>query len=122
MVRPSITGETIVVQVEDALLVWTDGLLSSTNREYVKIAKWVSENGLNIDLTPDGPSIKANLEDKEHPEQALAALMGVIPGRGRILQAPDSVLALLPYPQVQEDPEETFIQYDDEYLVENTDS
>ncbi len=118
MVRPSITGETIVVQVEDALLVWTDGLISSTNREYVKTAKWVSENGLNIDLTPDGPTIKANLDDKEHPEQALAALMGVIPGRGRILQAPDSVLALLPYPQVEENAEEAFAQYDDVYWVE----
>lgn len=99
MPRPSITGKTIVVQVENAVLTWTDGLLSSTDHSYLKTAKWLAEYEIPVDLTPDGPTITAKLDDVEHPERALAAMMGVIPGRGRILDAPQSVLDLLPYEQ-----------------------
>ena len=106
MPRPSITGETIVVQVEDAILIWTDGLLSSTDHSYLKTAKWLSEHEIPVDLTPEGPSILARLDDLEHPERALAAMMGVIPGRGRILDAPKTVLNLLPFPQEETTDEE----------------
>lgn len=114
MARPSITGKTIVVQVENDLVVWTDGLISSDNKEYVKTAKWLSERHMPISVTIDGPTILCDLNDKEAPEKALAALMGIIPGRGRILQAPDNVLKLLPFYVEEPDEENLWIENEEE--------
>ena len=97
MGRPSITGETIVIAIEDDLLVWTDGLISGTNKDLVNAAILIGEQELLISLTPDGPEILASLDVITAPERAVAAMMGVLPGRARILQAPDYVLDLLPF-------------------------
>jgi len=97
MGRPSITGETIVIAIEDDLLVWTDGLISGTSRELVDKAILIGEQELLISLTPDGPEIPASLDFITSPERAVAAMIGVSPGRARILQAPDYVLDLLPF-------------------------
>lgn len=98
MPRPTITGPTIIVQVENSLLMWTDGYLSTDNPEYRKTANKLTDYQTPVNLTPFGPTIIANINQKNHPEQALAALLGIIPGRGRIIQAPESVLKLLPFP------------------------
>lgn len=97
MGRPSITGPTIVVDIDGELLIWTDGLLSGTKKAYVDEAKRLSKYNLPVLLTPFGPEIQADLEAVSSPEQAVAAMVGVLNGRARILQAPDSVLALLPF-------------------------
>lgn len=97
MGRPSITGETIVIAIEDDLLVWTDGMISGTNRDHVKEAIRLGEQEVLISLTPDGPEILASLDHISAPERAAAAMMGVSPGRARILQAPDEVLDLIPF-------------------------
>jgi hypothetical protein len=103
MGRPSITGPTIVVDIDGELLIWTDGLLSGTKKAYVDEAKRLSKYNLPVLLTPFGPEIQADLEAVSSPEQAVAAMVGVLNGRAKIIQAPDSVLALLPFED--EDPE-----------------
>lgn len=99
MGRPSITGESIVVVIDDVVLAWTDGHLSGTDRESIKKAKFLSKYGLDVDLSPFGPTVPAGLDDVSAPERATAAMVGVNPGRARIVQAPDSVLNLLPFEQ-----------------------
>lgn len=103
MGRPSITGPTIVVDIDGELLIWTDGLLSGTKKEYVDEAKRLSKYHLPVNLTAFGPEIEADLEAVSSPEQAAAAMVGVLNGRAKILQAPDSVFALFPFDS--EDPE-----------------
>lgn len=100
--RPK-TDETIVVQVNNDLLVWTEGRISGTNPELIAAAKWVSEHRLNVDLTPYGPTIVAGLDDKERPDEAVAAMMGAVPGRGIILRAPEEVIDLLPFDEMDSD-------------------
>lgn len=97
MGRPSITGETVVVAIDDVLLAWTDGHISGTDLESVKKAKFLGNYEIEVDLSPFGPTVIAGLNDVNAPERATAALVGVNPGRARILKAPDSVLNLLPF-------------------------
>ena len=97
MGRPSITGESIVVAIDDDLLVWTDGLLSGTNRELIKEAEWLARYEVPVDITPFGPTVIANLTNLSIPEGVVGAMMGAAPGRGRIIQAPQSVIDLLPF-------------------------
>ena len=96
MGRPSITGPTIVVAIEGDLLIWTDGFLSGTNPEHVAEARRLSLMEMDVMLTPYGPEIPASLESITFPERALAAMMGVLNGKARILEAPQEVLDLLP--------------------------
>jgi len=96
MGRPSKTGETIVVAIDGDLLMWTEGLLSGTNRELVKAARWMSDYNIPQDLSPFGPTIDADLNLVNEPEKALAAMLGAKPGRGRIVKAPVEVLKLIP--------------------------
>lgn len=97
MGRPKITGPTIVVEIEGNLLIWTDGYLTSTNKELLRTAKFLSTFGLPVQLTPLGPEILAGLDFPDAPERAVAAMLGARPGRGRVLEAPEEVLALFPY-------------------------
>lgn len=103
MGRPSITGSTVVVEIDGDLLTWTDGLLSGTNQEYVEKAKELSKYSSLVNVTLFGPEIIADLYTVETPEAALAAMMGAVPGRGRILQAPQEVLNLLPFDDEEDD-------------------
>lgn len=103
MGRPSITGTTVVVEIDGDLLTWTDGLLSGTNPEYVEKAKELSQFSALVNVTMFGPEIIADLYTVETPEAAMAAMMGVVPGRGRILQAPKEVLNLLPFDDEEDD-------------------
>ena len=82
------------VDVDGELLVCTDGHVGGfpSTVEDVKRNSWAK---LPVMLTPDGPLVVADLNGK--PENVLAALMSVNPERTRILEAPDSVIALLPY-------------------------
>jgi hypothetical protein len=97
MGRPSITGDSIVIAIEDDLLVWTDGLISGTNKELVAEATLVGKMEILVSLSHFGPEISASLDDINAPERVVAAMMGVSPGRARILKAPDSVIDLLPF-------------------------
>lgn len=97
MSRPSITGETIVVEIDGDILVWTDGLLSGTNQELISAAKWLSDQRLPVELTAFGPTLEADLNSLSHPEQAVAAMVGAKQGRARILKAPQSVIDILPF-------------------------
>lgn len=97
MGRPKKSGPSIVVDVDGELIVWTDGLLSCDNREYVKDAKRASFLKVPTDLSFHGPTIPADLDDVENVLGVVAAMIAVNPGRAIILSAPDSVLDALPY-------------------------
>ena len=105
MGRPKITGPTVVVEVEGNLLIWTDGLLTGTNKELLKTARFLSTFGLPVSLTPFGPVVLASLDFPDAPERAVAAMLGARPGRGTVLEAPDEVLALFPYEKEMLSPE-----------------
>lgn len=114
MARPSITPASIVVAVEEDLLVWTDGLISGTNRTYIENAKIAGLAELEHPLTIDGPRVAASLRREEHPARIVAALMSVAPGRARILQAPDEVLNMLrPGWEDEEEGDEGIMNLDD---------
>lgn len=106
MGRRSITGETIVVAIDDNILVWTDGQLSGTNNEMVKKAKFLSKYEIEVDLSPFGPTVYAGLDNSDFPERACAAMVGVNPGRARILQAPQNVRMMLPFDSEDDLPDE----------------
>lgn len=97
MGRKSITQTTVVVQIDNETLVWTEGIISGTSKEYIATAKFLSQFKVPVSLTPFGPVIDSDLDDPEAPQKATAALMGVVPGRGILLQAPPEVLDLLPF-------------------------
>ena len=102
MGRPSITGDSIVVVIDGDLLIWTDGLLSGTNKALIDAAYRLSKYELPVELSPFGPEIPASLDIVTSPERALAAMMGAKPGRARVLEAPKSVLALIPFMDEEE--------------------
>lgn len=102
MGRKSITQTTVVVQIEDDVLVWTEGVLSGTSKEYIAQAKLISAYKLPVSLSFFGPVIEADLTDDNAPEKAVAALMGVLPGRALLLQAPPEVMSLLPFGELSE--------------------
>ena len=82
------------VDIDGELLVCTDGHVGG----FPMTVKEVQRNSwakLPVMLTPEGPTVVADL--KGEPVNVLAALMSVNPERTRILEAPDSVIALLPY-------------------------
>lgn len=97
MARPTLHGETLVVDIDGTLLVWTDGHLSCDNKEYLKQAKLASKFDVPVDITVEGPTIPAKLDNPNEPIQALAAMIYVSPGRATILQAPREVTDLLPF-------------------------
>jgi hypothetical protein len=110
MSRKNITGQTIAVDADGELLVWTDGHISGS-AELVKKARYAANIELPVDITFLGPTVIAELDNAENPAGALAAMLSVTPGRGRILDAPKEVLDLLP-----EDFEDT--DEDDDALLE----
>jgi hypothetical protein len=97
MGRPRKETKQLVVEIDGNYLVWSDGHLSGNNPEIIKEAQYLSHYEIDIELTPLGPTIKANVTDAEHPEQALAAMMGAGKGRARLLEAPQEVIDLLPF-------------------------
>lgn len=92
MARPSISGPSIVVSIDGDVLVWTDGHLTGENKEHIKAAKWLSSYGIPVEVNRDGLTIEAQLDNPENQLGALAAMLGVIPDRGRILEAPSSLM------------------------------
>lgn len=95
MGRNRIYAETaIAVEVEGEILVWVNGSISG-KRELLQQAKLYSDIGMYVDITPNGPTVVANLSDVENPIGALAALMSASPGRAKILEIPDSVAELI---------------------------
>lgn len=109
MGRPKISGETLVVDIDGDLLVWTDGLISGDNKELVDKAKLASKYEVPTDLTVNGPKIAASLDHPDEPVRALAALIAASPGRATILQLPDELIDLLPF----EDNDEYVDVYDE---------
>lgn len=97
MGRPALHGETLVVDIDGVLLIWTDGHLSCENKEYLDKAKLASKFNVPVDITIAGPTIPANLYDPNSPIQALAAMVYVSPGRATILQASPEVTNILPF-------------------------
>ena len=108
MVRPITTEPTIVVAVDNELLVWTEGLLSGTSRELIDATKKASHYGYEVNLTPFGPTVVASLDNLDAPEQVVAAMLSAGDGRGRIIEAPQTVLDLLPFDEeLTDSPRET---------------
>jgi hypothetical protein len=102
MGRNRIYEETaIAVEIDGEILVWVNGSISG-NRELLKQVKLFSDIGMYIDITPNGPTIVADLSDINNPIGALAALMSPSPGRARILEIPDSVAQLIFVDQQEE--------------------
>lgn len=102
MGRPKLSGDTLVVDIDGDLLVWTDGLISGDNKELVKKAKLASDFEVPTDLTINGPTIPASLNHPDEPVRALAALIAASPGRATILQLPDELIDLLPFDDTDE--------------------
>lgn len=92
MGRPLKSGPSVVVNVEGDLLVWTDGHLTGNNKEHIKAAKWLSTYAIPVEVNSNGLTAEAQLDDPENPLGALAAILGIVPGRGIILEIPESVL------------------------------
>lgn len=103
MGRPRKSGDTLVVDIDGDLLVWTDGLISGDNKELIDKAKLASRLEIPTPLTIDGPEVPASLDDPNEPIRALAALVAANPGRATILQAPEEIIALLPFPDEDEE-------------------
>ena len=91
---------TFAVDIDGELLVCTDGHVGGVP-DTVKEVKRNSWAKLPVMLTREGPEIIADLNGE--PVNVLAALMSVYPERTRILEAPDSVIAVLPYDVEDED-------------------
>lgn len=88
------------VDIDGELLVCTDGHMGGVPAT-VKEVKRNSWAKLPVMLTREGPEVIADLSGE--PVNVLAALMSIYPERTRILEAPDSVIALLPYDVEEED-------------------
>lgn len=100
MVMPSKTGETIVVQINRKLLVWTDGQLTG-DKELVQQARLLSR--LRVLMHFPFTEVRCNLDDPNNPAGAIAAMWGVMPGRAHIMEGyPDIVQEL--FGGIEEDP------------------
>ena len=110
MVMPSKTNETIVVRIEDKLLVWTDGHLGG-DKELVKEAKLLSD--LKVKLFPMNAKqfVVANVDDVNDRVGAVAAMTGVGKGRFVILQLDDETYNKIFY---KPEPESDFEDNDDD--------
>lgn len=92
MARPRIpTGDTILVRIDGGLLAWTDGYLSG-DPELVRRAKQLSSDRAIIRIPRTPYPYAAILEDKTNRAGALAAMVGVEPGRAQILQVDEETL------------------------------
>jgi hypothetical protein len=84
----------IAVDSDGELITWVNGDITA-DKEIKKTIQFNSDIKLEVDLTLTGPTVEADLSPENHLG-ILAALMSVKPGRTRILDAPDDVLAQLP--------------------------
>lgn len=94
MGRKPIGNPTIVVGIDDKVLAWTDGHTGG-DREFVKQAQLLSEYGSLVQIPATGYSYIADLDNTDNRVGAIAALMGVNPGRARLLTVDEETLQML---------------------------
>lgn len=82
----------IVVDADGEIITATNGLVSSDNRELVRLVKREAELGTPVQMVaPFGEHVRANLEDPKDALGITAALFSARPGRTRLLEAPGEV-------------------------------
>lgn len=82
----------IVVDADGEIITATNGLVSSDNRELVRLVKQGAELGTPVQMiAPFGEHVRANLEDPQDALGITAALFSARPGRTRLLEAPGEV-------------------------------
>jgi hypothetical protein len=82
----------IVVDADGEIITAANGLVSSDNRELVRIVKREAELGTPVQMVaPFGEWVRANLEDPQDALGITAALFSARPGRTRLLEAPGEV-------------------------------
>lgn len=86
---------TIVVDADGELIVWVNGSLSG-NKELLKNIQLASDINKQVEITSEGPHVNADLEATDNLVQIFAALLCALPGRTRLLEAPDELLEILP--------------------------
>lgn len=80
----------IVVDADGEVLVWTDGSLSGPH-ELKKRVKRASDLEKSVNLIYGVEDVTASLTDKKDYLAVTAALFAAAPGRTRLLEAPESV-------------------------------
>lgn len=88
MGRPLLSKPTIVVSIDGRLLAWTDGHLGG-DRELVSLARTLSEDRSLVHIPLTLYPYVACINDKNNRVGAVAAMMGVNPGRAQIIQLDD---------------------------------
>lgn len=84
----------IVVDADGEIITAANGLVSSDNRELVRLVKREAELGTEVQMVaPFGERVRANLEDPQDALGITAALFSARPGRTRLLEAPGEVWA-----------------------------
>jgi hypothetical protein len=101
MGRKSITDTTLVVDIDGELVVWTEGLVSGP-KALIAAGKFATKIELPVSISVHGPVVVANLDDPKNPVGAFAAIMAMKHGRGRILQAPQELMDVLPFEDADE--------------------
>lgn len=82
----------IVVDADGEIITAANGLVSSDNRELVRLVKTEAELGTEVQMVaPFGERVRANLEDPQDVLGITAALFSARPGRTRLLEAPGEV-------------------------------
>jgi hypothetical protein len=82
----------IVVDADGEIITAANGLVSSDNRELVRLVKREAELGTPVQMVaPFGEWVRANLEDPQNALGITAALFSARPGRTRLLEAPGEV-------------------------------
>ena len=85
------TTKLIVVDADGEIVTCADGLISSDNRELVRLIKREANLGTYVQLVPPfGRQVQASL-DSENLVGLTAALFSVRPGRTTLLEAPAEV-------------------------------
>ena len=94
MVMPSKTNPTIVVDVDGKLIAWTDGQFGG-DKELIKQAEYVGMLQRSVHPWFLIEPIRADLSDEANRVGALAAMLGISPGRAIIREIDDSTMSKL---------------------------
>lgn len=85
----------IVVEVDGATVIFSDGVLYSDNQKLIDEIAMASFSEQSVRLTPTGPTVSAGLNGK--PINVFAALVSSNPDKWFIKEAPKSVMRYI-YP------------------------
>jgi hypothetical protein len=89
--RPASGGPIVSVDIDGVGIAWCDGVFAGSP-ELVKEAQWIAYIGSSVALVRGGVKSQAN---SETPVGAAASMIGISPGRAKIVEAPKEVLVLL---------------------------